>query len=252
MRRRATRAVGAALLLSLAACQTELYTGLSERDAMAMVAILRQSGIPANRIISKDGSSAVDVSDSQVAEAVSVLRAAHYPRNEYASMSKLFQQRGLISSPGAERAKLYFGISQELEHTLNDIDGVVDARVHIAPSVSDPVTGAEKLATAAVVLRYDSGVAMDELLPKIKLLVANAVQELSYDRVSVILLPVAPPAPAAPHPAPAPSPWLILGWGLALLWPAVGSGWLLWRRYRKPLGKPAAATLTAVVSDRAA
>ncbi|WP_010505137.1 MULTISPECIES: type III secretion system inner membrane ring lipoprotein SctJ [Gluconobacter] len=237
------------LCLGLTACQSELYTGLSERDAMQMVAILLQHGISADRVISKDGSSAIEVSSNRIADAVNVLKAAHYPRNEYASMDKVFQQQGLISSPAAERAKLYFGISQELDRTLNDIDGVVDARVHIAASASDPVTGVEKPATAAVVLRYDEGSSAGTLIPKIKQLVANAVQDLSYDRVSVILIPVQsqniPLTPAGP------GPLAVTGWVLAVFWPSLAGGWYLWRRFR---GKrfTSRTTQVAVVSDRAA
>jgi|GEM_PF-3831886 len=233
------------LLFALTACQTALYTGLSERDAMQMVAILLQHGISASRIIAKDGTSTVEVSGSHVAEAVTTLQSAHYPRNAYSDMGKVFEHQGLIATPDAERAKLYFGIAQELEHTLNDIDGVVDARVHIAPAINDPVTGEDSPATAAVVLRYDSGAAMEGLLPKIKLLVANAVQDLTYEHVSVILLPVPHTAPPS-LPASSSGPLTFIGWALALLWPAAGGGWYLWTRKRHRQTPPQETVMTIV------
>jgi type III secretion protein J len=248
MRRKPSLLLALPLLLALTACQTVLYTGLSERDAMQMVAILLQHGITADRVIAKDGTSTVEVPGASVSDAVMVLHAAHYPRNEYADTGKVFQQQGLIATPGAERAKLYYGISQELEHTLNDIDGVVDARVHIAPAVNDPVTGEDRPATAAVVLRYDAGTAMDGLLPKIKLLVANAVQDLTYEHVSVILLPVQPPA-LPPAPVRGFGPWAVIGWVLAIFWPAAGGGWYLWTRRRRQHGRPAAHAVS-LVPDR--
>ena len=236
------------LLLSLTACQTVLYTELSERDAMEMIAILLQHGISATRLIAKDGSSTVEVPERHVADAVSILRSSHYPRNGYDSMDKIFQQQGMISTPTAERAKLYYGISQELGHTLNDIDGVIDARVHIAPAASDPVTGVDKPATASVVIRYDSGTTVSGLLPKIKLMVANAVQDLAYDRVSVILLPV-----AVPHLAPVQTEWMSplgwTGWFFAFAFPAGYGANLLWRRFRR---KPIPTTTELAIVPREA
>lgn len=125
----------------------------------------------------------------------------------------------------------------------------MDARVHIAPSVSDPVTGSEKPATAAVVLRYDSGSVVETLIPKIKQLVANAVQDLSYDRVSVIMIPVQ--TQSAPAVERGPGMLAIVGWILAIFWPAAGAGWFAWRRFRKK-AVPPRGTQIAVVSDRAA
>ncbi|AOX20006.1 type III secretion system inner membrane ring lipoprotein SctJ [Kozakia baliensis] len=238
------------LLLSLTACQTQLYTELSERDAMEMIAILLQHGISADRVISKDGTSTVEVPNGRVADAVAVLRTSHYPRNEYESMEKIFQQQGMISTPTAERAKLYFGISQELDHTLNDIDGVIDARVHIAPAANDPITGTDKPASASVVIRYDAGSSMDGLLPKIKLMVANAVQDLAYDRVSVILLPVQTPHLAPVQPSGLVGPLGFVGWAFAIFWPAAYGGWRYWQHRKK---KPAASgTSVSVIPERAA
>lgn len=232
MRRFQVRLPALLLLLSLTGCQTQLYTHLSERDAMEMTAILLHNGISADRVIAKDGSSTIEVAGSQVADAVSVLRASHYPRNDYESMDKIFQQQGMISTPTAERAKLYYGISQELGHTLNDIDGVIDARVHIAPAVNDPVTGIDKPATASVVIRYDAGTSMTGLLPKIKLMVANAVQDLAYDRVSVILLPEALPHLPQVQISNRMSLPGLLGWFFALLFPC-GYGVHYWLQRRK-------------------
>jgi type III secretion protein J len=39
-------------------------------------------------------------------------------------------------------------------------------------------------------VRYDSRSHVDQLVPQIKMLVANSVEGLSYDKVSVVLVPV--------------------------------------------------------------
>lgn len=228
------------LLLPLCACKTQLYTMLSERDAMSMVSILREHGMAADRIIAKDGTSTIEVDDSRIAEAVSLLRANRYPRTDYESLGDVFQQKGMISSPTAERARYVYGLTQELSRTLSDIDGVLTARVHVVLPQDDPLDSTGKPAAAAVFIRYDARVPMDRLLPQIKLLVANSIEGLSYDKVSVVLLPVTLPA-VAPGPIPdaasgrpaagAGATLLALGgWILALAWPLGFGGWLLWRR----------------------
>lgn len=240
------------LLLPLCACKAQLYTSLSERDAMSMVSILREHGMAADRVIAKDGTSTIEVDDSRIAEAVALLRANRYPRTDYESLGDVFQQKGMISSPTAERARYVYGLTQELSRTLSDIDGVLTARVHVVLPQDDPLDSTGKPAAAAVFIRYDSRNAMDRLLPQIKLLVANSIEGLSYDKVSVVLLPVTLPAVAADM-APATARAAASGgktlpasggttlpasggWILAVAWPLGFGGWLLWRRRARAAG----------------
>ena len=60
---------GLAALL-LAGCNDELYSGLGERDANEMMAILLRHDIDTDRIVAKDGSISISVPKSQFAEAV--------------------------------------------------------------------------------------------------------------------------------------------------------------------------------------
>lgn len=239
--RAAPRFLAVCLLLLLGGCKTQLYASLSERDAMDMVAILLDHGIQASRTLAKDNTSTVEVDEGQVAAAVNLLRANRYPRADFESMGDVFQQKGMVSSPTAERARYMYGLTQELSRTLSDIDGVLTARVHVVLPQDDPLAGDGKPAAAAVFVRYDSHVAIVKLLPQIKMLVANSIEGLSYDKVSVVLLPVDVLQAVRPaHLATAAGGGVDLGWVLAILWPVGGGAVLLWRRYR-PRAEPVVA-----------
>ncbi len=223
----------AALCLALpllAGCKAQLYSALSESDAMDMVSILLQHDIAADRVVAKDGTSTVEVDDGHIADAVRLLQANRYPRTAYATMGDVFEQKGMVSSPTAERARFIYALSQELSRTLGGIDGVLTARVHIVLPDNAPLEGDSQPAAAAVFIRHDAETPIVKLLPQIKMLVANSIEGLSYDKVSVVLLPV--PRPAMPKlRAPAASLWSLLAWAMALGWPAAGGGILLWRRW---------------------
>lgn len=201
MQRATGRRLGATLALlaclALAGCKVELYGGLDEVQANEMVALLREAGLSAERRQEKDKAVTVMVEDRHFADAVSILKANGYPRQIYATLGSVFSGGGLVSSPLEERAKMMYALSEELGRTISSIDGVLTARVHIVLAESDALNQQSKPSAASVFIRYAAYVAVGEYLPQIKLLVANAVAGVSYDKVSVVLMPVevARPAP---------------------------------------------------------
>ena len=222
-------AIALSVLVVLAGCKSELYTSLNQQDAMEMVTLLLQHGIAADRLIEKDGTSTIEVDQGRIADAVTLLHENRYPRTDYQSMADVFKQQGMISSPTAERARYVFGLSQELSHTLNDIDGVLTAHVHIVLPDNDPLQGDGKPSAAAVFIRHDRRVDFTKMIPQIKMMVADSVEGLTYDKVSVVLLPVAlPPVAGVVPPAP-PSEFIGWGWVVAAAWPVAGGFFLAWR-----------------------
>lgn len=202
--RNAAHAAGIAGLLLLAGCQVELFSALPEGEANDMVAILLRDGLNASKNKAKDGSDIVLVEKSQFAQAVNVLRSHGYPRHKFSSMGDVFQPSGLVASPMQEQARFLWALSQELSSTISEIDGVLTARVQVVLPDNDLLKRDPTPSSASVFVRYDEASALSTLVPQIKALVANSVQGLSYDKVSVVLVPV-PAAPAAEPPRQAPA-----------------------------------------------
>jgi type III secretion protein J len=177
---------------TLAACKVDLYTNLDQRQANEMAAILLQHGIAAERVGGKNGRTGITVEEARFAEAVNILNANGLPRQEFATLGDVFKKDGLISSPVQERAQMIFALSQELSRTVSEIDGVVTARVHLVLPENDPLRQQLLPSSASVFIRHRPDMRIGELVPQVKMLVANGVAGLSYDKVSVILVPAQP------------------------------------------------------------
>jgi type III secretion protein J len=176
--------------LVLGGCKTDLYTRLSEREANEMVAILLDRGIEAGRIGAKDGTSTIQVDQSRFAQAVEILKAGGYPRQSFTTMGEVFKGGGLIASPTEERARYVYALSEELSKTISGIDGVLSARIHVVLPKNDLLKQDATPSSASVFIRHDKDAPLKALLPQIKMLVANSIEGLAYEKVSVVFVPV--------------------------------------------------------------
>lgn len=182
---------------TVASCKSDLYTNLDQRRGNEIVAVLRQHGIPAARSLGKGDRVSVSVDESRFAEAVAVLNDNGLPKEEFAALGDVFKRDGLVSSPVQERAQMIFALSQELSKTVSEIDGVLSARVHLVLPENDPLRQQLVPSSASVFIRHHASIPIIDLVPQVKMLVANGVAGLSYDKVSVILVPAAERAPVA-------------------------------------------------------
>jgi type III secretion protein J len=189
-RRAVSLAMAAACAVTLASCQTELLSNQDQEHANDIVATLRRAGIVADRVTGKNGIT-VYVEQSSFALAWEVLQDNGLPRKDRVTIMDIFKGDGLVSSPMKEKAQMIFAMSQDLTTTLEKIDGVLTARVHLVLPENDPLRQQLVPSSAAVFLRHRANVALNELVPQVKQLVANSISGLSYDKVSVILVPVA-------------------------------------------------------------
>ncbi len=180
-------------MLTLAGCKTELYSSLPEQEANEMIALLMQRNIVADKVMAKDGSDTVMVDKSRFAEAVDTLRNAGFPRKTFESMGDVFKSGGLVASPMQERARFLYALGQELSATISQIDGILSARVAVVLPENDILDRSPTPSSASVFVRYEAGSNVDHLVPQIKMLVADSVQGLAYDKVSVILVPAVRP-----------------------------------------------------------
>ncbi|WP_081073710.1 type III secretion system inner membrane ring lipoprotein SctJ [Burkholderia territorii] len=198
-------------LVGMSGCnkKIELRTGVSESDANEIIAALLDADIPTEKTLAKDGY-AVNIDEENISAAVKVLESAGLPHDPHAQMGDIFKKDGMISSPLEERGRYLFALSQELERTLDQIDGVLVARVHIV--LSERIAPGEPVqpSSAAVFIKYRSDVDLQTREFAIRRLVAASIpglSENSQSQIAVVFIPAqgnsSPelPAPATSHAA---------------------------------------------------
>jgi type III secretion protein J len=183
-------AVAITCILMLAGCESELYTDLDQQQGNEIAETLLRHGIPAERTFGKDDRVSVAVDSSRLADAIAILNDNGLPKQKFATLGGVFKRDGLVSSPVEEHAQMIYALSQELSRTISDIDGVLTARVHLVLPENDPLRERLAPSSASAFIRYRAGGPVEHLVPQIKMLIANAVAGLSYEKVSVILVPV--------------------------------------------------------------
>ena len=81
---------------------------------------------------------------------------------------------------------MIYALSEELSHTVSQVDGVLSARVHVVLPDNDLLKRNVTPSSASVFIRYEPGLDINPLIPQIKTLVANGISGLTYQNVSVV------------------------------------------------------------------
>jgi len=229
----AMRAAAAALILG-ACADEEVLRGLDGEQAREALAALAASGVEGREVRGDgpDAPASIAVPRGEAARARRLLAAEGLPRARPPGLAQLFGAQGLVPTPVEERARLLLGLQGELARTLEAVDGVVAARVHLALPAPDPLRPEPpRPARASVLLRCRPGARerLEGLAEGIRQLVAGSAEGLAAGSVSVVVVegPPPPPAPAARGPARA-----FLGAGAAAAAVAAGALGLLALRAR--------------------
>ena len=190
--------IGASLLLCvlmLSGCsdETDLFGGLSEADSNDVVAKLADQHIEAHKRSEKAGV-AIVVATRDINRAVRVLDAAGLPRHSRTSLGEIFKKEGVISTPLEERARYIYALSQELESTLSQIDGVIVARVHVV--LPERIAPGEPVqpASAAVFIKHTTALDPDSVKGRIQQMVASSLPGMSGEsqdpkKLSIVFVP---------------------------------------------------------------
>ncbi|SDH58555.1 type III secretion protein J [Pseudomonas flavescens] len=185
-------------VLMLAACseQTDLFSGLSEQDANDVIASLGDYRIDTGKRTEKSGI-VVSVDRADTNRAIRILESAGLPRRARTSIGEIFKKEGVISTPLEERARYIYALSQELESTLSQIDGVIVARVHVV--LPERIAPGEPVqpASAAVFIKHSERLEPDAVRQRIQMMVASSIPGMadtaSADsaKFSIVFVPAA-------------------------------------------------------------
>lgn len=191
--RRRLRLAGAAVsLLFLAACDAPVRDELKESQADDIVALLDQQGIQATKRKNADGSWSVKLIEGRQADVARILHQYGVPKEKHAGVVELFPGESLFPTELEERARYQFALGQELAKTLESIDGVLSARVHVALPEKQPKQAEPKRATASAFVRYRSDQRVDLMKTQIRAMIAQSLPGARVEDVSVLAIPVYP------------------------------------------------------------
>jgi type III secretion protein J len=185
-------------------CEARLAGELSEAEANAIVVALHAQGIGAQKAREGGGADeprfSVEVAKSEAARALTILAAADLPHRDDPGIEETFGEGGLVPTATEERARYLAALGGELARTIERIDGVVDARVHVAlPEAHERLLDeAAPSPRASVLVKHRADHPPPEL-EAVRALVAGAVQGMDPAEIAVLAVPAeAPGAAAAP------------------------------------------------------
>jgi type III secretion protein J len=194
-------------LISLAACGREaILHGLDEVRANQVIVALDEGGVAARkeRDDAAEGSWRVEVPSGDSAAARRLLAERELPRRTPPGFGDVFGKGSVVPTPSEERALYLHALSGELARSVEAIDGVVEARVHLALPPPDALRSEPAAPPRAAVLvkaRTGARPRVESLVPGIRSLVAGAVPALDASAVAVV---VAEMTPSTHRPEPSP------------------------------------------------
>lgn len=188
------------LALLLGGCESAVETGLSEEAANAVVVALHESSIGARKEEQPGGEEpqfTVLVPQDDVATALQVLRAAQLPRQSTPGFAELYGEPGLVPTANEEKARYSAALAGELSQSLETIDGVLRARVHLALPERRVLAldAPEPRPRASVLITYE-GPSKPYEDESVQALVAGAVDGMAEDQVAVVGVLSVPPESA--------------------------------------------------------
>jgi type III secretion protein J len=184
----------AALLLS--SCAVPVAAGLDEPDANRIVVALDRAKIDSAKEIDTggEGKFRVTVARDDVARALTAMQGEGLPRPRPRGILDTVDKGALVPSQAQEHAQLVAGLAGDLERTLEGIDGVLSARVHLNLPVKDSLRDGPPGKASASVLVEHRGTTPPLTSDAISRLVAGGVAGLAQVDVAVVTIPhVAPP-----------------------------------------------------------
>jgi type III secretion protein J len=183
-------AVFAASLSVVSGCAVPIVGAMEDREATQVVVALEHGGIAGAKEEDPtvEGKFRVSVAKDDAAEALSILREEELPRAHPKGVLESMGQGSLVPSQLSEHAAHVIGLAGEIERTLLNVDGVLQARVHLNMPAAEPFrTGPLPKATASVLIEH-RGTAPPVTQEALQRLVAGGLPNLAPGDVTVVLV----------------------------------------------------------------
>src|SRR4051812_12865567 len=127
------RVLPLALLLLVTGCRDTIQHRLDERQANELQTVLIERGLDARKVAEtgKKPTWSIEVPEAQASDAVRILAELGLPRVEPEAGCDVFGTGGLIRTPVEEQVCRMQVLERGLEKTLQALEGVLIARVHL-------------------------------------------------------------------------------------------------------------------------
>ena len=190
------RVVAVVVSLLAAACSVPVAANLDEDDANKIILALDHASVDATKEIDpqSEGKVRVVVARDDVPRALAAMRDEQLPRPRPVGVLDAMDKGALVPSQAAEHAQYVAGLSGDLERTLEGVDGVLGARVHLNLPEPDPLRDGPPLKASASVLLEHRGSAPPITTDAVQRLVAGGVAGLATADVAVVMVSRAAPA----------------------------------------------------------
>ncbi|NTX33592.1 flagellar M-ring protein FliF [Myxococcus sp. CA051A] len=178
-------------LLCATACRERIQHGLDERQANELQSVLIERGLDARKVpeAGKKPSWAIEVTGDQSSDAVRVLAELGLPRPAAEVGCDVFGGSGLVRTPVEEGVCRVRVLERGLEKTLQSVEGVLLARVHLVvpPAPRPGQTAVPSKASAMLRVTPGSAARVRQSSDVLKALLAGGVEGLSSDAVSLLV-----------------------------------------------------------------
>lgn len=193
----------AALLLALVfttGCHIELQHELTESDANEIYVLLSKNGITAKKEKEEGGNEVrfmITVPKADAAQAAELLKLNSLPRPVEKGLAH-FAKGSMVPTATEERAMLLKALAGEVSNSLNQIDGVLEARAIVMIPENNDLTQPENkpMPSASVFIKYRplEGGKPPIAEATVQKFAASAVPELKPDAVTVLMTQALPPS----------------------------------------------------------
>ena len=176
-------AAGLAWATLASAPQKTLFSGLADADKAAVVQSLEQANIPAHI---DDGTGAVTVDEDDYSRARMLLASQGLPKAAPGGYA-ILDQLPMGVSRAVEGERLRQARESELSRSIQEIDAVTEARVHLAMPEATVFVRDKAAPSASVIVKLGAGRTLsDAQVASIVNLVASSVPGMKPDAVTIV------------------------------------------------------------------